>query len=127
MTHRLNIEMTVQQNRLLARIIANLCQQCWRKFEILSVHNVSPEGDGSHITAHSLQLVLEKFGHPEDIFAVLCITAHTTNVSAQDPLFICVGCFVPRNSYCSGKSLDEALRVRVNVLNEFRRCRHRLV
>jgi len=73
-THRLDIEMTVDKNGLLARIGTQCAKDCRRQRQILAIHNVSSKIYELRIHSELFELSIQPMCHCEDIVTAGSIT-----------------------------------------------------
>lgn len=75
--YRLDIEVTINENRLLLRVISNTTENRGRQIKFLVVHDVFAKINKLSLNPHSFKVVVEPLRHLHDITTVRRISTYT--------------------------------------------------
>lgn len=75
--------MRVQQDRLLAFIVADPAQDRGGQLDLLPVEHVFAQVDSSRVDAERLELLDDELGHLEDVLAIGGIAADAAGVTRE--------------------------------------------
>ena len=129
-TRGLDVEVAINEDRLLLWILADLSQDCGRKPDFVAIEGLGTEIFYSSLNTEGLELIFHELCHPNNILAVGTVARYTKHIrylSILREIRSCRNQRSPRNGDGICQSLDEAICIFVYVSQERSWCWHRLL